>query len=82
MPLGGAYRLLVANVRDRHGNVQTQPVQLTLSTGPLATIVQESSPPDLASTALTPPRRVIQPTDRPAKRNFGRCRKRFPPDTV
>jgi hypothetical protein len=52
-------------VRDRHGNAQTQPVQLTLSAGPVATIVQESSPPDLASAALTPPRRVIQPTDRP-----------------
>jgi putative zinc finger protein len=64
VPLGGAYRLLVANVRDRHGNAQTQPVQLTLSAGPVATIVQESSPPDSASVALTPPRRVIQPADR------------------
>jgi hypothetical protein len=63
--IGGAYRLIVANVSDRYGNVQTQPVLLTLSAGPIATVVQESAPSDLTAASLTP-RQVRQPTDRPA----------------
>lgn len=65
VPLGGTYRLIVANVSDRYGNVQTQPVLLTLSAGPVATVVQESAPSDLTAASLTPSRRVGQPPGRP-----------------
>src|SRR5215212_1092281 len=66
LPLGGVYRLIVANVSDHYGNAQTQPVLLTLSAGPVATVVQESAPTDLTAASLTPPRQAIQPAERPS----------------
>lgn len=42
---GSSYTIVVDNVRDRQGNVQSEPVVLSLNAGPIASLVQESSPP-------------------------------------
>jgi hypothetical protein len=44
LPAEASYRLTVANVRDQRGNVQEQPVVLSLIVGPASLLVQESSP--------------------------------------
>jgi hypothetical protein len=51
VPLGGRYRLVVANVSDPRGNVQPNPVVLNLTAGPTALVTQESSPLELRGAA-------------------------------
>jgi anti-sigma factor RsiW len=53
MAVGSSYRVTVSNVRDQRGNVQSEPVVFSLTVGPTARLVQESSPGDLAPPATT-----------------------------
>lgn len=61
---GGSYAMVVSNVRDRGGNVQTEPIRFRLLTEPRATLIQESSPAELPPTVaprLSEPAILINP---------------------
>jgi hypothetical protein len=53
-PPGSSYRLVVHDVRDQGGRVQTEPIILSLTAGPIATLVQES-PGTPGARSETPP---------------------------